>query len=147
MAHFKTISKDEFFNKCEKSETGCWLWKFAKTSAGYGKLTYKYRAWLAHRLSYYFTHGIINNFILHSCDTPACINPDHLRDGTQKDNMDDVKLRNRRVYIPSSFCKSGLHEMTQDNSYYYKGHKMCKTCRGLRTSESKERGLLFEAFL
>ena len=55
----------------------------------------KYR--IAHRVSYEAYRGPIPHGlnVLHSCDTPSCINPDHLRVGTHQENMDESKRKGR----------------------------------------------------
>lgn len=80
-----------------KRDTGCWEWQGAKTATGYGRLKFKGEAWMAHRLMYTLTKGDIPKgmVVLHSCDNPCCINPEHLSVGTQKDNMDDCKSKGR----------------------------------------------------
>lgn len=75
----------------------CWLWTGRRDgSFGYGM----YKTEGAHRVSYRLAHGGIpvGAYVLHSCDTPACVNPDHLRVGTQADNMRDRKERDRVPY-------------------------------------------------
>ena len=56
--------------------------------------------WRAHRLSYTLTHGEIpdSQVLLHSCDNPACVNPDHLTPDTQAANMQDKCQKDRHVY-------------------------------------------------
>jgi hypothetical protein len=53
---------------------------------------------LAHRYALQFAIGVIlpsNIFVCHSCDNPSCVNPMHLFPGTHKDNMSDMKTKNR----------------------------------------------------
>src|SRR6476659_5239940 len=80
--------------------TGCWLWTGCLNSWGYGKIYNKYQSLLAHRASYTLYKGSIddNKILLHDCDTPSCINPDHLRVGTNKENSKDMMIRNRRKF-------------------------------------------------
>lgn len=79
----------------------CWLWTGAVT-VGYGRLNYPgtHRFMLAHRYSYELVHGPIPDglFVLHRCDTPRCVRPDHLFLGTQADNMADATAKGRRGY-------------------------------------------------
>jgi hypothetical protein len=86
--------------KVEKTPT-CWLWTASKNNAGYGMIwSPEYdRKVLAHRFVYEHHHGRIpdGGLILHSCDNPACVNPDHLRLGDHKENVADMDKRGRRV--------------------------------------------------
>lgn len=74
----------------------CWEWKRGKTR-GYGHLRYKGEDWRAHRLAWTLVFDSIPNEmnVLHSCDNPACCNPNHLFLGTQRDNMIDRGKKGR----------------------------------------------------
>lgn len=65
---------------------------------GYGRLRVDGKKVLAHRASYEEFNGAITDGLLvcHSCDTPSCINPDHLFLGTDKDNFHDSLNKGRR---------------------------------------------------
>jgi hypothetical protein len=79
--------------------TGCWLWAGRHDSKGYGRGHFLKRTMqLAHRFSYYSYKGEIglNMYVLHSCDNPACVNPDHLYLGDQKQNNIDRDSRGRQ---------------------------------------------------
>lgn len=85
-----------FEEKIEKTDS-CWLWKAAKSKSGYGVFSLN-RKWMrAHRASYTIYKGPIPDglLVLHSCDTPDCVNPDHLSLGTPKKNMDEMRERGR----------------------------------------------------
>jgi hypothetical protein len=71
--------------------SGCWLW-IGSTAKGYGKLTIKHKDVLAHRCAWQLLNGEIplGAHVLHSCDTPLCVNPDHLFIGSHTDNMRDM---------------------------------------------------------
>lgn len=77
-------------------DTGCWIWNGGKDGRGYGavpKLKVK-----AHRLSaaVFLDFDLTSSLcVLHRCDTPACINPSHLFIGTQKDNIEDCRVKGR----------------------------------------------------
>lgn len=81
-----------FMDKVKKEENGCWIWRASKDKLGYGRIIYGTRTtFLAHRLSYILFRGEISEgkLILHSCNKPSCVNPNHLRIGTDADNAKD----------------------------------------------------------
>lgn len=78
--------------------TCCWLWSGdIHDQFGYGLILVGKRTTLAHRVSWELHHGPIPDglCVLHRCDTPPCVNPDHLFLGTQADNMRDKAVKNR----------------------------------------------------
>ena len=77
---------------------GCWLWTGLKNRQQYGEFAYGDDV-LAHRVSYTFYIGSIpaGQCILHRCDNPSCVNPDHLSTGTRADNLADMTTKGRRV--------------------------------------------------
>jgi DNA-binding transcriptional regulator YiaG len=87
----------------------CWVWHGVTNKAGYGIMpTTIVGERLAHRYIYTTVHGPIpTGFIIrHTCDTPACVRPDHLLIGTHIDNSNDMTLRQRRhVRENSPFAK------------------------------------------
>ena len=89
--------KDKLLERIVKSNTGCWLWQAAKDICGYGRIWYNNRNSSAHSVSYLEFKGPIpkGNQVLHTCDTPSCINPDHLWLGTHRDNMEDKAKKKR----------------------------------------------------
>lgn len=82
-----------------KLENGCWMWNKKRGSDGYGRLSIKGVWTLAHRYSWEIHNqsSASGMFVIHSCDNPACVNPDHLRLGTASDNMQDCIKRGRQV--------------------------------------------------
>ena len=80
--------------------TGCWLWTAGTFHNGYGEVRARGRKQRAHRVSYEEANGkgsAIGFVVRHKCDTPACVNPDHLEIGTQADNNRDRDMRGRQV--------------------------------------------------
>lgn len=80
---------------------GCWLWKGAAQPLGYGQIKVDGRMSLAHRVSWELHRGPIPEGIcvLHRCDIPACVNPDHLFLGTRGDNNQDKYSKGRAVNL------------------------------------------------
>lgn len=96
---------ERFWEKIRKTKT-CWLWTTSTDTNGYGQLVIAGKAVLAHRFSYELHKGKIpkgnwygTSCVLHTCDTPNCVNPEHLVLGTQQDNIKDRDKKGRL------FCK------------------------------------------
>jgi hypothetical protein len=90
--------KDRFWGKVEKGHpVACWPWFRAKNANGYGLFRIAGSTRLAHRIAWKLEHGEISDglLVLHRCDNPACVNPAHLRLGTQSDNMAECHARGR----------------------------------------------------
>jgi hypothetical protein len=83
-----------------KDENECMLWKGGKSSAGYGYYTVNKKNWRVHRLSYYLAHNQIDDklVIRHLCNNKLCVNPEHLAEGTQKENIQDQITAGTFVY-------------------------------------------------
>lgn len=79
--------------------SGCWLWTAALSQNGYGKLSVRAgRPGFAHRISWELHRGEkvpSGAFVCHRCDTPGCVNPDHLFVGSPKDNTQDAIKKGR----------------------------------------------------
>lgn len=79
--------------------TGCRVWTGqVNKKGGYGRIGYRYKSHRAHRLSYSLFIGPIPDgmHILHSCDNPLCINPNHLRPGTHSENISEAYRKGRK---------------------------------------------------
>lgn len=90
-----------FWDKVDKTGD-CWEWKAALNEHGYGMIGMNGGMRRAHRLSWEFRYGKIPDglFVLHKCDNPKCVNPDHLFLGNQTDNMHDCSLKGRTKNTP-----------------------------------------------
>jgi hypothetical protein len=96
--------EQRFWNKVDRSGS-CWIWNGKKNRKGYGVQhigSYKcMSSILAHRLSWILStredvpEGL---FVLHRCDNPPCVNPDHLFLGTLDDNNQDCKNKLRHTW-------------------------------------------------
>jgi hypothetical protein len=86
--------------KYKIDESGCWICISHTTDRrGYPVITRQGRFWRLCRYVYTISNGEIPNemIILHSCDKPGCINPDHLTIGTSKENSEDMVRKNRQA--------------------------------------------------
>jgi hypothetical protein len=89
--------KERFYSKISKpNENGCMEWNGTKLKRGYGHFSIKGKMVLAHRFAYELHYGIKPTFhVLHKCDNPSCVNPEHLFLGTDKDNSEDCRRKGR----------------------------------------------------
>lgn len=87
---------ERFWNKVDKSGD-CWKWTAGLFSNGYGAFKLDGKLRKAHRVSYEMHHGPIPEglLVLHKCDNPKCVNPDHLFLGTHKTNAEDRQNKGR----------------------------------------------------
>lgn len=93
--------------------TGCWEWQGFIQPHGYGTFWWNGRSRAAHRASWEIYHGSIPEgmLVLHRCDNPPCVNPDHLFLGTNKDNSEDMVAKGRSTHGSKQWC-SKLDEET-----------------------------------
>lgn len=112
---------DRFWSKVRKCRNGCWEWQGWKTKRGYGHFNFKGRPFRAHRISWFLKTGSLSEFnpfeiscILHKCDNPSCVNPEHLFIGTQQDNADDMVQKNRLPKISRVGQNNGHVKLTEE---------------------------------
>ena len=84
-------------NSIPEPNSGCWLWLLSCDHSGYGNISILGRKFSAHRVSWAAFNNAIpaGACVLHRCDVPCCVNPDHLWLGTHSDNMRDCVAKGR----------------------------------------------------
>ena len=124
-------------------EGECWVWSGLLTPKGYARYKYKGRGWRVSRLLFLLNEQPLQPYpleqALHSCDNPACVNPAHIRRGTQRENVADALSRKRWFSDKITHCPQG-HEYTDDNTYREarrgKHYRRCRTCVLQRSREA-----------
>lgn len=106
--HSKVIYPDD--------EKKCWGWELSKFKSGYGKFVVNGKLVTCHRFSWTVYFGEIKEgfFVCHKCDNKICSNPNHLFEGTPKDNVQDMISKNRGNYTNlMSGIKNGMAIFTE----------------------------------
>jgi len=109
---------------CEQIQYGrpndCWEWQGKMFRNGYGCFYYKGRYLLSHRVSYEIAKDLITSPVVrHTCHNRACVNPNHLIEGTQSENIQDSldagRLRTKVVVRGDGTRYSSLQEAASEN--------------------------------
>lgn len=112
--------------------SGCWLWTASRRN-GYGQINFNGRLIKATHASL-MIRGIeipADKVVMHKCDNPPCVNPDHLCVGTRKENMQDCVNKNRHFQKAKTHCPHG-HELTPDNLLASPNVRACLVCHRQR---------------
>lgn len=107
---------DRFWRHIRKSE-GCWVWTGAHDQRGYGQMGRDGKTVRSTRVAWELHHGPVPDglWVLHRCDNPPCVRPDHLFLGTSRDNHNDMwkKGRGKTARIPGELHPSAALSNTQ----------------------------------
>lgn len=124
----ENIHIENFNKKILKLDNGCWQWQGMKDKDGYGKIKVNNKRTSAHRLAMIIAHGSIeeNKWVLHKCDNPACVNPDHLYFGNPSQNSMDRE--NRKRGRPLQGENNGANKL--NNLSVLKIRELLKTAKG-----------------
>lgn len=143
---------EHFWRRVDKT-SDCWLWTGEVNNKGYGVyMLYEgdgREKLLAHRFSALMAGMSVHtpsDVVMHSCDTPNCVRPQHLSVGTQRDNMRDANAKNRAdltgLFAPTQIvCKTcGVQFQGLPRERYCPEHKQttAERCRLWRERKSQE---------
>ena len=136
------IMKDDlasirFWSKVNRTD-GCWEWIGAKTNKGYGSTWHQGRREDTHRIAWRLVNGPIPEgmWVLHKCDNPPCVRPDHLYLGDIHQNARDAMERGRTARgerLPSgrrTHCPKG---------HPYDANRRCRICMAEATKRWREK--------
>jgi len=123
----------------------CWKWKMGKDAAGYGAFRSAFKTVKAHRMVATLCLSCVEltseQHVMHTCDNPACCNPQHLKIATHTENMRDMFSKKRRESAKG--VRQGHSKLTESQVLEIrKRHRAGSRRKGERTSDlAKEFGI------
>ena len=123
-----------FLSKINVVESDCWEWTARISTTGYGRFRWGKKMGASHRFIYEYYYGEINSTLVidHLCRNSKCVNPLHLEQVTQRENL----LRGicpTAINARKTHCIHG-HEFTPENTYIRPNRKReCRACNRKRT--------------
>lgn len=114
---------EAFWARVDRRGDGCWEWQGAKTSSGYGNVSWHGDTVQAHRVAYFLSFGGValatqfrhegraktyKRFVLHTCDNRVCCRPDHLFLGSMRTNLLDAYAKGRKAQPKSKHANAKL---------------------------------------
>jgi hypothetical protein len=115
-----------------KDSNECWIWSGRRDKKGYGKIYYEKTHWVAHRFAYKMFIGDPAGFqVMHNCNNPSCVNPDHLHLGTNQDNVDYREAFGRGAFKKNHLPKNSI--LTNEEANKIKKH--IREYRGMQTCQ------------
>ena len=99
-------------------------------SSRYPQFRREGKRWLVHRYVYMQSTGESPEVVMHLCDNPKCINLNHLKGGTFKDNSVDMKLKGRSTSGESHSNRIlSSQEVEEIRGMISSGAKSCEVAR------------------
>lgn len=135
----KKTLKERFESKIKKVDS-CWVWTGSKTDQNYGLIWLNGRHTRAHRVSYVLYCGVLNEGMVidHLCKNTLCVNPDHLEQVLQSENVKRGNAgKSNNAQRKKTHCPKG-HEYSRITK---NGYRQCGICRSRQEMESRKRRL------
>jgi hypothetical protein len=121
-------------DKISVDSDGCWNWTASLTADGYGHLWWQGTMTTAHRTVYELTAGALPDGMVldHLCRNRRCVNPDHMRVVTRKQNS----LENSESVTAVNAAKTHCHHGHALDMTYPDGRRWCRTCKRMSDTRS-----------
>ncbi len=141
--------QERFMERVDQQVDGCWIWQGpvrGNEGMKYGSVWYQGGTIGAHQLSVILFKrfrradlGSEDSLVLHHCDVPLCVNPEHLYVGSRSENSRDKIARGRCAHANKTHCPNG-HKYTPENTYISKQNmRSCKACHADRERVRREK--------
>lgn len=132
-----------FESKFTVLPNGCWRWDRAKHRVGYGYFSLDLKQRYAHVVAWEWVHGPkpvgmeLDHFLYpEACIGPSCVNPDHLRLTTPRENTLRSETNPTAINARRTECIHG-HPLTGENLGWDRGKRRCKACNRIRINKAR----------
>ena len=129
---------ERFWSKVNKDKD-CWEWTAALNENGYGRFYLDGKEYRAHRWIFIQLNKWEPEVVMHTCDNPSCVNPDHLRGGTIEENNKDRDEKGRHGQYPRDrLCPKGHDDWVPKKRGKWTGRR-CAECNREQSREYQRR--------